>query len=70
MNINPHYYALRWIMLVLTQEFELFDVLRLWDSFLAKQDRMKFLDYLCIAILQLMKPNLLTDDFAKIMETL
>lgn len=70
MGINPHFYALRWLMLVLTQEFELFDVLRMWDSFLSKTERMKYLDFLCIAILELMKPNLMTEDFAKIMETL
>lgn len=70
MGINPHFYALRWIMLALTQEFELHDVLRLWDSFLSKQDRMTFLYYLCLAILRLMRPNLMVEDFSKIMETL
>jgi hypothetical protein len=37
-GVNPQFYALRWIILLLTQEFHLNDVLRLWDSLLSMPD--------------------------------
>jgi hypothetical protein len=37
-GVNPQFYSLRWIMLMLTQEFKLNDLLRLWDSLLSQGD--------------------------------
>ena len=50
-ELKPSFYSLRWIMLLLSQEFLLPDVLRLWDSFLADEKRFKFLIYFCCAMI-------------------
>lgn len=49
--IHPQFFGLRWISLLLSQEFPLPDVLRLWDSLLSRTDRLSFLMYLCVAML-------------------
>lgn len=37
-QVNPQFYAFRWITLLLTQEFDFADSLRLWDSLLANPE--------------------------------
>jgi hypothetical protein len=37
-QVNPQFYAFRWITLLLTQEFSFFDSIRLWDSLLSNPD--------------------------------
>jgi len=50
-TMDPQFYSFRWLTLLLTQEFELPDVLRLWDSFFADPERFEFLIYFCCAML-------------------
>jgi len=50
-KIKPEFYAFRWLTLLLSQEFRLPDVLRIWDSLFADQERnFEFLLYICCAI--------------------
>lgn len=50
-RLKPEFYSFRWITLLLSQEFHLPDVLRLWDSLFADQDQnLQFLMYLCCAM--------------------
>ena len=35
LRVSPTFYGFRWITLLMTQEFDLPDVMRLWDSLLA-----------------------------------
>ena len=51
MGVHPQFYSLRWLTLMLTQEFEIFDVLRIWDALLSHQDRLEFLNYMCVALI-------------------
>ncbi|EAR82239.2 rab-GTPase-TBC domain protein (macronuclear) [Tetrahymena thermophila SB210] len=69
LRLNPHFYSLRWLMLIFTQEFEIFDVMRLWDSYLSHTHRQDFMDYICISILQIQRHHI-TDDFTEAMENL
>jgi hypothetical protein len=34
-NVNPQFYSLRWLMLLLSQEFSISNAIRLWDTLLA-----------------------------------
>ena len=68
--VNPQFYSLRWLMLLLTQEFQISDVLRLWDSLLSHPNKMVYLNFLCAAIAINSKEKLLTEEFSGIMETL
>ncbi|KAL6006294.1 hypothetical protein ACLOJK_040340 [Asimina triloba] len=33
--VNPQFYAFRWITLLLTQEFDMYNIMRIWDSLLS-----------------------------------
>eukprot|EP00301_Raphidiophrys_heterophryoidea_P021321 c5789_g1_i1.p1 GENE.c5789_g1_i1~~c5789_g1_i1.p1 ORF type:complete len:639 (+),score=172.00 c5789_g1_i1:37-1953(+) len=62
-QISPQFFAFRWISLLLTQEFELHRVFRLWDAILADVNRFNFLLYLCVAMLVCIRDTLLEGDF-------
>ncbi|VDO98202.1 unnamed protein product [Soboliphyme baturini] len=44
-EIRPEYFAFRWLSLLLSQEFLLPDVIRIWDSLFADENRFQFLLY-------------------------
>lgn len=70
MQVHPQFYSLRWLMLLLTQEFQISDVLRLWDSLLSHPNKTLYLNFLCSAIVISFKEKLLGEEFSGIMETL
>ena len=64
-KVSPTFYGFRWITLLLTQEWDLPDVLRLWDSLFADEHRFEFLMYFCAATVLSIRHELLeADDFA------
>lgn len=69
-KVNPYFYSLRWIMLLLAQEFEIDNILRLWDSLLSHPNKMLYLNYCCVAIIESMKDELFKEEFSGIMEKL
>lgn len=50
-NIKPQYFTFRWLTLLLSQEFLLPDVIRIWDTLFSDQDRFHFLILVCCAML-------------------
>ncbi|KAI0227394.1 TBC1 domain family member 13 [Lamellibrachia satsuma] len=62
-DLKPQYYGFRWIMLLLSQEFPLPDVIRLWDSLLSDENRFDFLIDVCCAMLLLLRDDLIRGDF-------
>eukprot|EP00252_Welwitschia_mirabilis_P017162 TRINITY_DN3807_c0_g2_i1.p1 TRINITY_DN3807_c0_g2~~TRINITY_DN3807_c0_g2_i1.p1 ORF type:complete len:569 (+),score=111.48 TRINITY_DN3807_c0_g2_i1:340-2046(+) len=63
-KVNPHFYAFRWITLLLTQEFSFPDCLRIWDSILGNQDGpLEILLRICCAMLMCIRSRLLGGDF-------
>lgn len=70
-NVNPQFYSLRWLMLLLTQEFEMSEVFRLWDCLISHSKRLDYVNYVCIAMIEGVRDKLIQDDeFATLMETL
>ncbi len=59
-SLNFH----RWLSLMLSQEFALPDVLRIWDSLLADETRSDFLIDVCTAMVLVIREDILTNDFA------
>ena len=50
-KLRPEFYAFRWLTLLLSQEFHLPDVLRIWDSLFANQaEDFEFLFFICCAM--------------------
>ncbi|XP_026541618.1 TBC1 domain family member 13 [Notechis scutatus] len=62
-NIKPQFFAFRWLTLLLSQEFLLPDVIRIWDSLFADDSRFDFLLLVCCAMLTLIRDQLLEGDF-------
>ena len=75
LGIEIQFFMFRWYALLFTQEYELPDVLRLWDSILSfnnktsnqKEEKFSFLNFLCIAIILYKKEEILGSDFATVM---
>lgn len=66
MQVNPQFYAFRWITLLLTQDFPFPDVVRLWDSiFSDAAGRTDCLLRICVAMLMNIRQELLEGDFAQ-----
>ncbi|XP_022732448.1 TBC1 domain family member 13-like [Durio zibethinus] len=64
-KVRPQYYAFRWITLLLTQEFNLQSILRIWDSLLSNPFGVQdMLLRVCCAMLLCVKSRLLSGDFA------
>jgi len=63
-SLNPQFYSFRWITLLLSQEFDLPEVLRLWDCLLADPSRFEFFRFCCVAMLQCVRDRLMANDFA------
>eukprot|EP00158_Paraphelidium_tribonemae_P006121 Partr_v1_DN27683_c2_g1_i4_m64689 putative TBC1 domain family member len=62
-NLQPAFFAFRWLSLLLAQEFDLPDVLRLWDSTFSDGFRFNFLINICCAMLIIIREELLTGNF-------
>ncbi|TMS08719.1 TBC1 domain family member 13 [Larimichthys crocea] len=69
-NIKPQYFTFRWLTLLLSQEFLLPDVIRIWDTLFSDQDRFHFLILVCCAMLILIRESLLAGDFTVNMRSL
>ncbi|XP_011068863.1 PREDICTED: TBC1 domain family member 13 isoform X1 [Acromyrmex echinatior] len=63
-ELCPQYYSFRWLTLLLSQEFPLPDVMRIWDSLFADENRFSFLIHICCAMILLLRDQLLAGDFA------
>jgi len=69
-SLMPQYYAFRWTTLLLSQEFSLPDVQRIWDSLFGHPERFDFLVYIKLAMLVCARDALINGDFASNMKLL
>ena len=69
-GVDPRFYSFRWLTLLVSQEFELPEVLRLWDSFFADTRRFEFHVYFCCAMLVRVRETLLAGEFSDILHVL
>ncbi|PAA89373.1 hypothetical protein BOX15_Mlig023491g1 [Macrostomum lignano] len=67
LGLKSEFYAFRYLTLLLSQEFRLPDLLRVWDSLLADPQRFNFLLDVCCAMLVLIRDQLLAADFSDCM---
>lgn len=57
-------------MLLMCQEFDMINCVRLWDTLFADVNRFDFLNYVCVAIIMQVRDLVLEGDFAVCMESL
>ncbi|CBY07642.1 unnamed protein product [Oikopleura dioica] len=62
-EIRPQFFLFRWMTLLLSQEMRIPDTIRLWDSLFSDSRRFEFLKYVCVAILTLIREDLISGDF-------
>jgi len=68
-NINIDIFAIRWQMLLLSQDFTIPDVIRLWDSLFADAARFNFFSYVCLALLVNVEGEILEGEFDTILKS-
>ena len=61
-NIMTEIYSTRWILLLLTQDFSLQNIMRLWDVLFSYQDKQEFVNFISLAMIigsreEIMKDN-------------
>lgn len=69
-GLDPQYYSLRWLMLLLSQEFEIGNVIRLWDPVLADHDKFTFVNFICVGMVVSQRDYLLKNEFSECLERL
>lgn len=74
-GLDTQFFALRWILLLFTQEFPLFAVLRFWDAFLAEGDVYRSSEhqlfyFVCLSIMSELRPQLIASEFSTALELL
>jgi len=69
-NVSPEFYFSKWLILMLTQEFDLEEILNIWDPILASKNFLDYVSYLCLGILFSMRDQLVGAEFEGIMELL
>ncbi|KAL0235942.1 hypothetical protein GEMRC1_002524 [Eukaryota sp. GEM-RC1] len=71
LSIDPQFYALRWISVLLAQDFSLTETIRIWDSLFSCIDtRRCFVLYFCASMVLSLKKDLLQADFATVLSLL
>jgi hypothetical protein len=66
-NLHTEYFAFRWLTLFFTQEFNMADILRIWDCILTYTDKFEYVSFLCVAVIVMNKDKLMNKDFSNIM---
>ncbi|GBO20843.1 TBC1 domain family member 13 [Araneus ventricosus] len=69
-DIKPQYFCFRWITLLLSQEFPLPDLIRVWDSLFADKNRFQFLLCVCCAMIIWLRDKIMHNDFPSNMKLL
>ena len=70
LNIRNEYYCYRWFILLFSQEFEIKDLLKLWDLVLSHEDKYYYIVYLGIAILMMKKEVIVNGEMVEVMQSL
>ena len=70
LKIDFKFFALRWVLLLLSQEYSVDETQKLWDLILSARIRYSFLNYLILGLLINQKKELMSDDFSIVMKTL
>ncbi|CAG8444602.1 4847_t:CDS:10 [Funneliformis mosseae] len=64
LDIEPQLYGIRWIRLLFGREFPLNQVLILWDGMFAEDPTLRIVDFVCVAMMLLIRDELLMSDYA------
>ena len=69
-GVSVHLFGFQWLLLLLSQEFIIDDVLKLWDSILSNDNKKEYVMYMCSAILYILREDILKGEYSDIILTL
>ena len=67
-NIKCEFFCLRWFIVLFGQDFEMGDILRLWDLVFCNENKNYFLFYICLAVISLRKNIILKGEMNEILQ--
>ena len=67
-NVKNEFFCFRWFILLFSQDFELGDVLRLWDLIFSHENKNYFVFLICLSIIILRKEFILKGGMAEILQ--
>ena len=70
LNIRNEYYCYKWFILLFSQEFEINDLLKLWDLVFSHEDKYYYIVYIGIAILILKKDIIVNGEMVEVIQAL
>ncbi|GAA98486.1 uncharacterized protein L969DRAFT_49974 [Mixia osmundae IAM 14324] len=70
LGIEPQIWGIRWLRLLLSRELPLQSVLRLWDGLFAEDPSLQLLDFVCLALLERIRDQLLAADYSSYLQAL
>ena len=70
MNLKNEYFCYRWFILLFSQEFEINDLLKLWDLVFCQEDKYYYIYFIGIAILIMKKDILVNGEMYDAMQSL
>ncbi|PKK67028.1 RabGAP/TBC [Rhizophagus irregularis] len=70
LEIEPQLYGIRWIRLLFGREFPLNKVLILWDGIFAEDPALRIVEYVCVAMMLLIRNELLDSDYTECLSML
>ena len=70
LNIRSEFYCYRWFILLFSQEFEINDVIKLWDIIFSKEDVYYFVIYISLGIMIMKKDIIIKGEMVDVMPSL
>ena len=70
LNIRNEYYCFKWFILLFSQEFEINDLLKIWDLIFSHDDKYYYVVYIGIAILSMKKDIIVNGEMVDVMQSL
>ena len=67
-NVKNEFYCFRWFILLFSQDFEIGDVLKLWDLIFSRENKNYFVFFICLGIIILRKDIILKGGMAEILQ--
>ena len=68
-NIKCEFFCLRWFIVMFGQDFEMSDILRIWDFIFCYEDKNYLLIYVCLAVITLRKNIILKGEMNDILQS-
>lgn len=66
LKVDSKLFVIRWLIVSLTQEFNIDQSLRIWDALLISENKLVYLNYICVAILYSLRDALYQMDYSSI----